>query len=231
LDYSAILCGDCFEGIYGVRTQQENENRWKKLLDGYIIPFCSGVFYFILGVGVSFVLRKGPTERDSTSEITLFLSKSILGRITLNLMAAVLLCVAVGWSIQLINRTFVRETVDRRKLESVPKWFQGFVYATAYVGTIGRIILFALLAVLLFRVAWDPDIQDLGFGGALAQIQTRGPGMIFLFFVGFLLVIFGLWSVLGAYFHNFFPQDPHLDQIEEFSPYQNLRARKLNANY
>jgi len=224
-----ILCYSLwrlFEGIYGARTQLENQKQWKKLLNGYIIPFCSGIFYFILGVGVCFVIRKGPSEKDSTSEMTLYLSKTILGRITLNFMAAVLILVAGGWSIQLINRTFVTETVDRKKLESSPKWLQRMVYSTAYIGTSGRIILFVLLAILLFRVAWDPDIQYLGFGGALAQIQTRGPGMFFLFLVGLLLVIFGVWSVLGAYFRSFLPQDSHPDQISDFSSYQTLQTQK-----
>jgi len=197
-----------FEGIYGVRTQLA-KRAWKKVLDGYVIPFCSGIFYFILGIGVIYIIKNGPGQEDSTSEMTHYLSGSIFGRIILSVMAAVLFLVAVAWVVQLIRRTFVRETVDKKKMKKSPQWVRRLVYITAYVGTSGRIILFILLAILLCRVAWDPDIQNLGFGGALAQIQKKGIGMFFLFLVGLLLIIFGLWSVFGAYYHNFFP-DPVL---------------------
>jgi len=171
-----------------------------------------------LGIGVTYIIRDGASQEDSTSELTHFLSESTFGRIVLSVMAAVLFLVSIAWGIQLIRRTFVKETVDKRKIQNSPRWLQRFVYVTAYIGTSGRIILFILLAVLLCRVAWDPDIQDLGFGGALAQIQTRGVGMAFLFLVGLSLIIFGIWSVFGAYYHNFFPEKPLSNPTLELPP-------------
>jgi hypothetical protein len=73
------------------------------------------------------------------------------------------------------------------------------VFSACIIGTFGRGLLFILLAVLFARVAWDESANyELGFGGALVQLQNSTVGRVFLVFVGILLIIFGIFSLFQA---------------------------------
>lgn len=97
----------------------------------------------------------------------------------------------------LVRGTF-KEEANRKRLEK-HVWFSRFAYFTAYVaieyefsifcsyiGIIGRAFLFALLAALLMRTAFDdsPEVRKGGFGGAMMQLQTNDAGRAFLVILG-----------------------------------------------
>jgi len=130
-----------------------------------------------------------------------------MGSILLSLGAFILACVAFYWFFDLIRGSF-KDLFDDRKLDKAPKHTRKLVFTLGYLGITGRIILFFLLSILIFRVAWDKDQESIGFGGALEQLQQNSFGKVILGIVGVLLIVFGAWSVCTACFKEFIPRDP-----------------------
>jgi hypothetical protein len=68
------------------------------------------------------------------------------------------------------------------------------------------------LGALLCRVAWDRSVPLGGFGEALGQLLAASlAGRIILAIVGFLLVIFGAFSVFQSRYKKFLFYHPSLE--------------------
>jgi len=200
-----------FEGFYGLRVSPF-DRRWKRVINGYVVPFVSCAIYIAFGISNIYVMVHG--RSGSNSSITADIAENVVGKIFLNIASIILTGVAFAWLGQLIKGTF-KEIMDAEKFNKQPKWLRCTVLATGYLGILGRIILFLLLAVLLFRTTWDKHIRSSGFGGALNQLQISTGGKVFLMFVGILLIIFGIWSVFNSYFKSFLKYDPKLLSEEQ----------------
>jgi len=205
-----------FEGFYGLRVSP-TDKKWKRLINGYIVPFTSCGIYIAFAISNIYVMVHG--RMNSNSSITGDIAKNVAGKILLNIASVILCGVAFAWLGQLIKGTF-KEVLDQDKFNKQIRLLRWVVLGTGYLGILGRIILFLLLAVLLFRTSWDPDIRTSGFGGALNQLQVNIVGQVFLMVVAVLLVIFGVWSVFNSYFKLFLFYDPRI-----LTPDQRARIR------
>jgi len=86
------------------------------------------------------------------------------------------------------------EQLDRDKYDELPRWAKRLVFAMLILGTIGRALLFILLAILLSRIVYDSEVRSGGVGQALEQLTGNTLGQIACVFIGVLLVIFGAFS-------------------------------------
>jgi hypothetical protein len=82
------------------------------------------------------------------------------------------------------------------------------LYAFAIPGTLGRCILFGLLAAWLLTQAYVATSSITGFAGALGLLQTNHAGRIALGIEGALLIIFGFYSILLSRYKKFLPYKP-----------------------
>jgi len=207
-----------FELLYGVRVTRDDKG-WKKIINGYIVPFASLCFYSVFAISNIYEIVHGHRQESSLSFAGL-LSQNIAGKIVLSLISAILLGVAFGWAAQLIRGTIRNEFIDRRRVDRDPRVFKWALYFTGYFGIPGRVILFWLLAVIFFRSAWSSETnKSTGFGSALAQLQSTTPGKVILAADGILLVIFAVWSVLNSRYKEFLPYRAHIvpaDKMENF---------------
>jgi heme/copper-type cytochrome/quinol oxidase subunit 2 len=193
-----------FEGFYGLRISSEDP-KWKKFINGYVVPFASFLIYTLFGVSNIYVMIHG--RRGTNTHITRDIAKNVVGKIFLNIASILLIGVAFGWVAQLIKGTF-KEPLDKKKFDKQPGWLRAIVLATAYIGITGRIFLFLLLAILLFRTTWDHSVTSEGFSGALRQLQHNVAGEIFLVIIGLCLIIFAIWSIFNSYFKQFLRYQP-----------------------
>jgi len=195
-----------FEGFYGLRTNPHS-SLFINLINGYVVSFTSAFLYIVFGVSNIYTIIRG--QREETANITGALVRHTAGRILLTIAAVILWCVAIAWIVLLLQRNFIR-LMDPTLLKRVPRSLRAFIYIIGVVGTVGRVILFILLGVLIIRVTWVLEGTDAGFGQALSQIQTNVAGQIALLIIGFMLIIFGLYSMVLARFKEFLPYKPHL---------------------
>lgn len=100
--------------------------------------------------------------------------------------------------------------MDPQKLNQVPRIVRFGIYTIGIFGTIGRCILFCLLGVLFVRLAWIIHDKDVGMGEALEQVQEERKGKVGLVMIGFLLIIFGIYSIVLSRFKEFLPYKPKL---------------------
>jgi len=195
-----------FEGLYGLRLDPKG-TKWMRFINGYVVPFASFIIYIAFGISNIVTIING--KRNNNSSVISSLGNHTIGKIFLQLAAVILFGVALGWIVMLFQRKF-KEGIDREKFDKLPRWAVITIYTLVILGTIGRVILFILLAVLLSRVVWDSSISVGGFGDALGQLQTNVGGKIFLVFIGVLLVLFGLYSCIMSRFKEFLPYKPRL---------------------
>lgn len=175
-----------FEGFYGLRVSPF-DSTGMKIINGYVVPFASCIIYVFFGISNIYVMVTG--RRNSDANITRDIANNVVGKIFLNVCAVVLAGVAFGWIAQLIKGSF-KDPLDMKKVNKQPAWFKGIILATGYIGISGRILLFFLLAILLFRTTWDSEVRDDGFGGALKQLQVHIIGQIFLLLIAVCLIVF-----------------------------------------
>jgi len=204
-----------FEFLYGIRVTR-NDKGWKRIINGFVVPFASSIFYAAFAFSNVYTLINGHRQ-ESSFNFAGFLAQYMWGKVLLSFIAILLASVAFSWAAQLIRGTIRNEFIDRRRVQRDWPIFKYALYFTGYVGIPGRIILFWLLAILFFRCAWSREVNNkTGFGSALAQLKETREGMIVLIFDGVLLIIFGLWSILNARYKEFLPYRVHLfseDQV------------------
>jgi len=195
-----------YEGFFGLRAFPDT-NKFMRIMEGYVVPFCSGTVYAIIGVGNMIIVRKGINAAgiaDEDAGISRSVSKYVVGQLFLTVAALLLAGVSIGWIVQLVTGRF-KKVVNTQALEMRnPRWWSVVVYSTGYLGMTGRAILFALVALLLVRVAWDESTTGGIFGQALQQIISNVFGRISVVLVGILLIFFGIWSsALSVYRSDF----------------------------
>lgn len=204
-----MLCYACwrfFEGLYGLRVDPKGKTALK-IVNGYVIPFTSCAIYISYAIGNLIAIVNGRRDNGG-DDLSAKMAENILGKIFLQLASIILFLVAIAWAVMLVQRKF-KQDVDMDRLNEL-RWGRMVFYATAILGTFGRILLFCLLAILLSRTVYDSSIRDGGFGTALDQLRSRTIGKVFIVFIGVLLVIFGLYSCLLARYKQFLPYKPHL---------------------
>ena len=142
-----------------------------------------------------------------------------IGKLFFTAVSIVIVGVAIGWIVNLVKRKF-KKALDYTKIEADEErmgdsrciW-RRIVYIIAVVGTTGRAFLFILLGALIMRVAWDSSVPIGGFGEALGQLLAMSiAGRIILGIVGFMLVIFGVFSVLQSRYKKFMFYHPRLER-------------------
>jgi len=194
-----------FEGIYGLRIKPDASN-FVKVVNGIITPFASGIAYLIFAATNINTIVHGIS--NSNTNITGKIADHTAGKVLLTIISFFLFVTALMWVVDLCRRKVLADLEMKRVNKYVP--VKILVITFAYLGTFGRAILFALLAVLFLRLTFSDDIQGGGFGVALQQLQYNTTARIFLVFFGFLIFNFGIFSVFQAFFKEFFPYHPHL---------------------
>jgi flagellar biogenesis protein FliO len=207
-----------FEGIYGLRVDPRAK-AGMKIINGYVVPFASAMIYISYAVSNTIALVNG--RRGNNNDIAAKLIKHTIGKIFLQIAAIILFGVALGWLVMLVQRKF-KDGLDRSKFDKLPKWAKVIFYSAAIIGTIGRVALFGLLAVLFSRIVYDSDLQFGGFGEALDQILINRAGKAFVVIIGIFLIIFGSWSIMMAAFKEFLPYKPRFHHPTEMNVMRTL---------
>eukprot|EP01118_Nematostelium_gracile_P009097 TRINITY_DN3049_c0_g1_i1.p1 TRINITY_DN3049_c0_g1~~TRINITY_DN3049_c0_g1_i1.p1 ORF type:complete len:316 (-),score=95.56 TRINITY_DN3049_c0_g1_i1:35-982(-) len=207
-----------FEGIYGLRVDPRAKPAMK-VINGYVVPFASCLIYISYAVSNTIKIVQG--RRGSNSDIAAKLIGRTIGKVFLQIAAIILFGVAIGWLVQLIQRKF-KDGLDRSKFDKLPIWAKVIFYSAAIIGTIGRVALFCLLAVLFSRVVYDDKLKFGGFGEALDQILINDAGKAFVVIIGIFLIIFGSWSLMMAVFKEFLPYKPRFKTPTEMNVMRTL---------
>jgi len=200
-----------FEGFYGLRVDPRAKPAMK-IINGYVVPFASTGIY--TSYAISNIVEIVNGRRGNNNDMAASLIKYTVGKILLQLAGIILFGVALGWIVMLLQRKF-KDGLDRRKFDKLPKWAKGIFYGMAIVGTMGRVFLFCLLAVLFSRIVYDDSLQFGGFGNALNQVTQNKAGASFVVIIGVFLIIFGAWSVMMAAFKEFLPYKPRFNPPSE----------------
>jgi len=201
-----ILCYSSwrfFEGAYGLKIKPDS-GKFANIVTGVVTPFASGIAYLIFAISNIVVIVQGinPGGDSNDSTITQAMRGNIAGKIVFVLGGVVLFLAAIMWIVDLFRGKWLTE-LDMKKLNKYPP-IKIVVISFGYLGFVGRAFLFSILATLILRIVFEPNIESGGFGHALAQLQNNTFGRIVLVFTGFFMVLFGGFSVGQAFFKQFF---------------------------
>jgi len=194
-----------FEGAYGFRVDPK-ASKFQQIVGGVITPFASGCAYLIFAASNINTIREG--LKNSNSDIIGTIASDVVGKIFLVIISFFVFVTSIMWIVDLYKRKFMKD-LDQKALNKVVP-LKVLTITFAYLGTFGRAILFALLGVEILRVCFDSRLTGGGFGVALQQLQYDTTARIFLVFFGFLVFLFGCFSVCQAFFKIFFPYHPRL---------------------
>jgi len=217
------------EFLWGLRVKPDHK-AWKKYISGYMVPFCSLIFYAIFAYSN---IHEIIYSRRQGGQGTFWqrLAGSVGGGIFLTLCGILLSFVALGWLGQIVKGDILGEMMNHKLINKEPKWVKYMLITVGSIGTLGRVLLFSLVGALLIRMAWfGLDNPNGTFGSALAQLDTGTVGRAFLAIEGVLLVIFGVWSVLNARYKEFLPYKAHIIHPDSHAKAEARIAEKLGPN-
>jgi len=198
------------EGLFGLQIKP-NQPPFVQVVRGIITPFCSCIAYIVFAITSIVDVRNGISgDHENKDSITSRMVQYTIGEVFLVIVSFFLFVTAIMWVVDLIKAKLF-EDIDLKSLNRCTP-VKILVVTFAYLGTFGRAVLFALLAVLLLRATFDHDIRGGGFGVALQQLQYNTPARIFLVFLGFLIFLFGCFSVCQAVFKKFYRYKPHFSE-------------------
>jgi len=215
------------EFLWGLRVKPEHAT-WKKYISGYMVPFCSLIFYGIFAYSNVHEIIYNRRQGGQGTFWNRLANEGVGGAIFLTLCGILLSAVALGWLAQIIKGDILGEMMNHTLINKEPKWVKYMLIIVGSVGTLGRVFLFSLVGALFIRMAWfgwsDPNGT---FGSALAQLDTGTVGRVFLAIEGILLIIFGVWSVLNARYKEFLPYKAHIISPDSHAKAEAKIAEKL----
>jgi len=197
------------EGLYGMQIKPD-QPPFIQVVRGIITPFASCIAYCVFAVTNLDSIAKGIENSQGGGNFTAKLTKYTSGKVLLCIIAFFLFVTSIMWIVDLIKAKLFQD-LDLKKLNKFVI-IKVLVVTFAYLGTFGRAILFALLSVEFWRIVFDDEIQGGGFGVALQQLQYNTTARIFLVLFGWLVFLFGCFSICQGIFKKFYRYKPHFSK-------------------
>jgi len=154
-----------------------------------------GIFYLAMATATARITiePRQATEDQAARSWTHWALSKPLGRDLVAAIAVVLICVAIGMTVQVVRAPYIRDFDKTR----VPlPW----VVAVGSIGLMTRAFVFLMLGVFLGMAAYDFDSSEvIGVSGVLSTLQSQSYGRGMLALAGFGLVAFGVFEITEAY--------------------------------
>lgn len=164
------------------------------------IVYCSYLIYCCTLVPKTF---KNQTEDATQSDFTRSLHSSWYGRVLLVFLGLAFTAAFVVQVEAVVTRKFHREI--KPQLWKTLRWA---TIISGHIGSAGRGAFFLMVAILMYRSVSDDNLgskDQNSFGNALSDLRTSKWGRTILFFIGFGLLVYGLYATLVAFVARQFP--------------------------
>ena len=187
-----------FEAITG-QGYDDTMGSWKNFFKYRVSPAVSGIVYATYLGYILALLGKGSSSGGGGSGG----GGSVLMQVILGI---AFLAAAITQAIPAIKGTFRRDLSRRRLDRWHPPHVRRAVYTLGHIGFAGRGLLFLFLAIMFFRVVFDSASYQQNsplFQAGLEQLTQAVWLRVILFIVGLMVLIYGLFAILNAYFKIF----------------------------
>eukprot|EP00898_Chlorokybus_atmophyticus_P004326 jgi/Chlat1/4895/Chrsp31S00375 len=194
-----------WEGATGQGTDQ-NFPKWKNFFKFRVSPLVSGgVYTFYMGY-VLYIIATKHKHDDKTDKQDCLLNcwnNTALGRAGLVMVGLAFLIATITQLDPALRGIFKREMYP-----NLPRWLFWSMVVTGHLGFLGRAGVFLFMAIEFFRsVGNDVNESHQTVANALNQLTNNTGGKIVLFFLGFMLIIYGLYCQICMW-TRIFPTPP-----------------------